>query len=379
MRHTTTIACAAAIAAAAGCGGPAFAPTASNGGAIINGEPIGSDEFPSASALIFQGTVDVWGQQMPMCTMMCTATLISPDVVLTAGHCVDEWALTMGMGTLIDPLYCVSFEEDLTWMAEDPNMNPPLPDDAVCGSHWVQHPDFDLTSMQEGPPAQNDDIALLFLDEPIWEVPFSYLPDADEAEQIVEEMEVDIVGYGLRTAEAGNWWEPPDPETSYERYWARTFINELGDHEMQVGSDNTTGRKCHGDSGGPTFVAVETDLSVAERVIGVTSRAYTAAEDCNIGGIDTRVSPYLGWIEEQMLAACDEGWRDEEICDDGGGLPRPDPVEEADDDDGDDDDAATDDDGAGDGCACALSPRRPAASLPLVAALGALLARRRRS
>ena len=340
------------VFASMGCNAPVAPAPDSGSQAIINGEPIGSDEFPATAALLFQGTIVMGEWEMPTTMMMCTATLIAPDVVLSAGHCVDEYGLTMGFGEVLDALYCVSFEEDLRWMAEDPEMNPALPDDAVCSSGFVAHPDFDMAGLTDGPPANNNDLSLIFLDEPIYDRPFAYLPDAEEGEQLFEQMEVDVVGYGMRTAEGGNWWEPPDPDTSYERYWAHTFINELGDYEMQVGSDETTGRKCHGDSGGPTFSQVETDLSVSERVIGVTSRAYSAAEDCNIGGVDMRIDGFLEWIEEAMLQACEDGLRDETECEDPG-IRRP-PAAEGDDDDtaDDDDDAANDDDDEGNDCSC---------------------------
>ncbi len=371
----------ALVLAATGCNGdPTPAPETQQQG-IINGEPIGSDEFPATAALVFQGTI-IFGQyEMPTTMMMCTATLIAPDVVLSAGHCVDDYAMTMGMGEVIDPLYCVSFEEDLRWMAEDPEMNPPLPDDAVCSSGFVPHPDFDIMGMTEGSLGNNYDISLVFLDEPIYDRPFAYLPDADEGAQLYEQMEVDVVGYGMRTAEGGNPWEPPDPDTSYERYWAHTFINELDDYEMQVGSDETTGRKCHGDSGGPTFVEVETDLSVSERVIGVTSRAYSAAEDCNVGGVDMRVNGFLEWIEETMIQACEDGWRDETECEDPG-IRRP-PADYGDDDDtadDDDDAAADDDDDDGDDCSCSsdgLGSGSAALALALLSLLTTLRAFRR--
>jgi len=158
---------------------------------------------------------------------------------------------------------------------------------------------------------------------PVEDRPFAYMPDEAEGEQLVEQMEVDIVGYGMR--------DPVDTNTVNERYWAHTFINELADFEMQVGSDASTGRKCHGDSGGPTFVDVETDLTESLRVIGVTSRAYAAMEDCNMGGVDMRVDGFLDWIEEAMVQACEDGLRT--ACDEPGILRPPAPNEGGDDDD----------------------------------------------
>jgi len=353
---------------------------------IIHGEPIGTDEFPSAGQLILSGHVSLFGYEMDMTQPMCTATLIAPDVLLSASHCVEEFFITFGMGELTEASYCVSFEEDLSWMADMDTYqgNPPLPEDAVCSSAWVQHPDWDVEQLMSGAAEGLGnwyDLSLIFLDEAIEDRPHAYLPDEEEGQQLYEQMEVDIVGYGQRDPEPMDPWNP-DPDAAYKRYWAHTFINELAEHEMQIGSDNTTGRKCHGDSGGPTYVDVETDLSVAERVIGVTTRAYSASEDCNIGGIDMRTDAFLDWIDEELRAACDDGTR---VWCDEPGIIRPPEVEGDDDDDddsagGDDDDDIVgddDDDDGEDGCQCAVGDARYAAPGALLLVGVGLLMRRR--
>jgi len=308
-----------AMIALAGCE-PRSLATAQQG--IIHGEPIGSDEFSSAAQLIVQGTLG----DRPLTMPMCTATLVSTDVVLSAGHCVE-------MIGVADATFCVTFEADTTWMMDPSYMsNPPLPDDAVCSSGAVQHPDFDLMSMPPDGLSNYNDVSLVFLDTPVEDRPFAYMPDAAEAEQIVEQMEVDIVGYGMQ--------DPLDTTTTNERIWAHTFINELAEFEMQVGADSTTGRQCHGDFGGPTYIDVETETVESRRVIGVTSRAYAEMEDCNMGGVDMRVDAFLDWIEEAMIQACDDGLRTD--CEEPG-IPRP-PLPEV----GDDDDLG----GAADAAGC---------------------------
>ena len=49
----------------------------------------------------------------------------------------------------------------------------------------------------------------------------------------------------------------------------------MGDTEFKVGEEQADGRKCHGDSGGPTFATVETEALEDMRVIGVTSMRTT--------------------------------------------------------------------------------------------------------
>ena len=76
----------------------------------------------------------------------------------------------------------------------------------------------------------------------------------------------------------------------------KTKINELGEFEMQIGSDEKSTRKCYGDSGGATYLTLPNGEL---RLVGVTSHSYDS-EGCSKGGIDTRVDAYLDWIHAQL-------------------------------------------------------------------------------
>ena len=54
----------------------------------------------------------------------------------------------------------------------------------------------------------------------------------------------------------------------------------------------------HGDSGGPTYMDVETSSETKRRVIGITSHAYDP-NDYAKGGVDTRVDVWLDWIDDK--------------------------------------------------------------------------------
>lgn len=256
---------------------------------IINGTPATLESWPQTGALILEAQV----MGMQVSTLACSSSLIAPDTVLLAAHCIDP-TLYAQQGIDINA-------SELYW-TRDPNpgmMTQTLPADAVRVAHRVRHEDFSIMTMSMG-IAQNADIALLYLETALTEVPLAVLPTVEEASQIVVDAPVVVVGWGqTSTAQtsAGN------------KVYGVSHIAELGTHELKVGEVVTDVRKCHGDSGGPTFLEIDTEAIDTWRQIGVTSHAYDMSDCEQTGGVDTRVDPYLPWIDAQMTAACTDGRR----------------------------------------------------------------------
>ena len=103
----------------------------------------------------------------------------------------------------------------------------------------------------------------------------------------------------------------PAEQTGGQKVCAEAVINRVAKYEMQIGSDSDSSRKCYGDSGGPSFLDVTGSTSPTERLVGITSHAYDETLGCEVGGVDTRVDAYLGWIDKTLKQACadgDRGW-----------------------------------------------------------------------
>ncbi len=337
---------------------------------IINGEDADEDDYPMTGGTIFEGTVDLgsFGGTQDIQTFMCSSTLIAPDVVLLAAHCIDDDALTYGLGTVEDKKYYWSRQADLSDY-DGSGAFKDVPDDAIEAIGWAMPDDWDLFGLQTG-LADNWDIALIFLEEPVEDVDFAYLPqNGDEMDQLEEGIDLVVVGWGQQVATSG--WGAPPAGTFMLKQQGISVLNELGDTEFQVGDGEDDVRKCHGDSGGPSFMEVETDLTVTTRLVGVTSHAYDSTDCDSKGGVDTRVDAYLDWIEDEMEAACEDGTR--VYCDEPGLAEVPEEEEDLDLLDDDEDGAA----GGGKGCGCSAGAAAPA-MWGLVGALG-LFVRRRRS
>lgn len=278
---------------------------------ILNGREATVEEFPMTGGLVISAEVGFVGASGGITSklLMCTSTLIAPDVVLTAGHCVDVDALleTSGYGdqiTLSNVVFGWTPEPDLSAYSALTLVDPGWPAGTSSGADAVAHEDFSLASLRIG-LYENNDIALVFLDEPVLDTPFAWLPTEEEADQIQPGEPVQIVGWGQQTSD-----QQPPPGTVGVKHIADSVIGEVAKYEIQIGDSPDDGRKCHGDSGGPTYFAVEGGEDPDPmRVIGVTSHSYDFTDCASQGGVDTRVDFYLEWIEEQMVSRCDDGTR----------------------------------------------------------------------
>mgnify|MGYP000190099567 CR=1 FL=1 len=316
MKHHACFFAFAALCTAA-CGPQASPETAASNGTqpIINGTACGKEAFPSAVAILIDGEIDLMGfGVLPLKTVVCTGTVVAPDVVMAAAHCVDEKTLTSGFGTLTRADFYITSEPDLGALASG-MMDVEFPADSVLVREAVKHPQFNVDDLgQVNGPGDFKDISLLFLDRPIT-VPPMHIISEDEETALVQGAEVDIAGWGQQAQGSGNPLEPPPAGSVGIKICARTTINELGSMEMQVGSDAMSGRKCHGDSGGPTYLTLPQG---GMRVVGVTSHAYDST-DCNSkGGVDTRVDVWRDWLDGEVRSRCADQTR---VWCDSAGVP----------------------------------------------------------
>ena len=267
---------------------------------IINGEDAEVEDWPQAGAIVPQ----VVGMAP---AIMCSSTLIAPDVVLTAAHCVDE-------------AYIGAFEA-LYWSRQadlrryDGSTEPNAPPDAVVAADWIMHPDWSIDALGIG-LAENHDIALVFLDEALTDIRLAVLASPEEDAEMESGDEVVIVGWGMT--------DPADPLSYGLKQQGVEAVAEIADYEFQVGEDGDSTRKCHGDSGGPTFRAYETDSTEIYRQLGVASHTYDENDCMTAGAVETRVNFYRDWVAEEMEARCDDDSR--VWCDEPGILPAPPPI-----------------------------------------------------
>ena len=218
--------------------------------AIINGEPdIGEDAHPYVGALVTEFDVAEGETEL---LPLCSGTLISPTVFLTAGHCTD-YIIEEGLPTYVsfDPYY------------------EPGESELVSGTPYT-HPQFCIGCGPGLPGFIAYDVGVVVLDEPVTMATYGELPPAGVVDTLDKGQPLTVVGYGASNFDVGGGPQQPVYLDIRQRATVR-FINtnnRLGEMFIKTreasagqGGEGT----CFGDSGGPYF------LPDQRTVVGVTS------------------------------------------------------------------------------------------------------------
>jgi trypsin len=317
-----------AIAAAAGCDGDLG--TAATEAEILGGTVATTGQYPTVVAIVVAG-----GQRG-----LCTGTLVAPDLVLTAAHCVSP--ATLGYDS----------QEELT--AETQVIVGRL-DLRRSGGRIIDAEKTIPLPTFAGP--SDADIGLIRLPGRITDITPSPI-NLDPAAAPIG-VEVAMVGYGLTSSE-------DQSSAGTEMVLARKPSISCASQQGSGASDATflcfsqtdgTG-KCSGDSGGPSFA----DIGGRPTVVGVTSYGD---QFCEYFGADMRVDAAQAFLQEHApeLICIDDGTCNEDC--EGGVTADPDCGGGG----GGDDDGGCAAGGGGNGALAAL--------LLALAMLGARAARRR--
>ena len=204
--------------------------------AITNGQPDG-DAHPYVGLVVidFNGGPAWRG----------TGFLVSPTVVVTAGHVTDR-----GEGAR------VWFESDLTNNSEYPYGG----STSTEGTPYT-HPEFCLGCAEGLPGFDTHDVGVIVLDEPVYMTEYAQLPTAGLVETLAMMTDVELVGYGLQWQERGDGLRPADSWRGelIRNYATATLItsqDRLSDEFIKVSANPAQGHggATFGDTGGPVLL-----------------------------------------------------------------------------------------------------------------------------
>jgi V8-like Glu-specific endopeptidase len=185
----------------------------------------------------------------------CSATLISPTYVLTAGHCTSFFPDGEYSGMR------VFTESDVQ---NGDNNYPFAGPNSVEAVRWAAHP------LYETAPFFVHDVGMVELAEPILLDEYGELPGVNSLDQLktrrgLQDVTFTSVGYGLQQI------NPVFVESARVRMVAHPHLIQInvpgftGDFSLLLSNNHSTGGTCFGDSGGPNF------LGDSNIVAGITS------------------------------------------------------------------------------------------------------------
>jgi len=193
----------------------------------------------------------------------CSGTLLTPTVLLTAGHCVSNYPGPEFSGMR------VFTESDVD---NGDNNYPYAGPNSVEAVSWAAHP------LYEAGPWYAHDVGVVVLKNPginkLKLETFGVLPEVDQLDVLktrrgVQDVTFTAVGYGLQesfpTQAAFLENNSRVRMVAHPRLLQMNAPGFTGDFSMLLSNNHSTGGTCFGDSGGPNF------LGTSNVVAGVTS------------------------------------------------------------------------------------------------------------
>ncbi len=260
MRTLSLTALSLGLALSAGCTLVDEADIGASQAQVVGGTP--TTEYP-AVAFLYSEFSDTDAAQL------CSGTLITPRVILTAAHCVEfpsgapERYLAYFGSTVLDD-------------------TDPVGTEPIDITKYEFHPTWNIDDLEGG-----HDIGLVLLSRPVQGIAPMRI-NRKPVDGLVGQ-DVHLVGWGRTTGEGEDFGLKRE---------ATTDLTSANDLLIEYGS--ATANTCQGDSGGPNFMTIDGQ----EVIAGITSYGSVG---CDQYGVGTRVDHFAKSYIEPFVAENDPG------------------------------------------------------------------------
>lgn len=255
----------AATESAQGFGGDTF-------GIIGGSDATGSEDFAKHTVILYDTKIGA----------LCTASILSESIAVTAAHCVDSEADALRIGFGID----MNSKSVIVQRVDAYQVSP-------------------VWKFRQNMEFNTGDIALVRFSGglPKGYAPVKFLSDSSK---LKDGMDVMLAGFGaskvalVKDPRTGQM--SADHEEAGKLRSVTTTMKNAAYSKSEFLVEASKGKSaCHGDSGGPAYVKVEVERdgkTVLEDVLtGVTSRGVDDEQDmCNVSAAYTSIPFYAKWI-----------------------------------------------------------------------------------
>lgn len=215
---------------------------------IIYGSLINHSDFPTLVAIMDENY-----------KLNCTGSLLAPDLVITAAHCVPETG---------NKVFVVHGYEKPSMASRS---------EFYKALKVYQHPQYYIAN----------DLALIVLEKEI--ILDEYVPIlSDDTYDYLLFRDATIIGYGFYDFEPGH---------KGILHGGQSIITKIFEKELQIGTEGTV-NACYGDSGGPAYIIMNDKLYL----VGIASRLANLPE-CEAGTIYMLPGAYMDWINDVFYQA----------------------------------------------------------------------------